>query len=72
MARQYEEFLDEDECCLGCGKDHYRQSRTLGICVDCASPNLSGSSGETFLDEAEELGMGILILDESDSEWFTY
>lgn len=36
MARDFEEFLDEDECCLECGEISYTQSKILGVCMDCA------------------------------------
>lgn len=36
MARDFEEFLDEDECCLECGEIAYTQSKILGVCMDCA------------------------------------
>jgi hypothetical protein len=37
MAKDFEEFLDEDECCLECGEIAYTQSKILGVCMDCAS-----------------------------------
>jgi hypothetical protein len=37
MAKDWEEFLDEDECCLNCGEMNYIPSRTPGICVECVA-----------------------------------
>ena len=37
IAGNFEEFLDEDECCLECGEIAYTQSKILGVCMDCAS-----------------------------------
>jgi len=37
MAKDFEEFLDEDECCLECGEIAYTQSKILGVCMDCAN-----------------------------------
>lgn len=35
MARQFEDLLDEDECCLECGTFNYRASRVDGLCIHC-------------------------------------
>jgi hypothetical protein len=35
MSRQFEDFIDEDECCLNCGEIAYTPSKTMGICQDC-------------------------------------
>ena len=35
VARDFEDFLDEDECCLECGEIDYTPSKTIGICLDC-------------------------------------
>lgn len=55
MAKQFEDFLDEDECCLNCGEFAYSQSKTPGICKSC----LFISSKEELLSNnvSRELGM---------------
>jgi hypothetical protein len=35
VARDFEDWLDEDECCLECGEIDYAMSKTPGLCVDC-------------------------------------
>lgn len=37
--RDYDDggWFDEDDLCLGCGEDHFRESRIPGLCVECAS-----------------------------------
>jgi hypothetical protein len=35
MSRQFEEFLDEDECCLNCGELDFRPSKIMGLCFSC-------------------------------------
>jgi NMD protein affecting ribosome stability and mRNA decay len=35
MSRQFEDLLDEDECCLNCGELDYRPSKIMGLCFDC-------------------------------------
>lgn len=37
MSRQFEDLLDEDECCLNCGELDYRPSKIMGLCFDCFS-----------------------------------
>ena len=36
MARSFEDWMDEDEACLNCGETHFHQSKTPGICTECA------------------------------------
>jgi len=36
MGSQWEDYLDEDEACLNCGSVPFHQSKTLGICQECA------------------------------------
>jgi len=45
MARDFEEFLDEDECCLECGEIAYTQSKILGVCMDCADSLMARDTG---------------------------
>lgn len=56
MARDFEDFLDEDECCLNCGEIDYVPSKTMGVCIDCRNELMSGdftlSDDSTSLEEA--------------------
>lgn len=35
MARDFEDYPEEDDCCLECGEISYTASKTPGICFDC-------------------------------------
>lgn len=35
MAKGYEEYFDEDECCLECGEPDFESSKTPGLCKEC-------------------------------------
>lgn len=35
MSRQFEDLLDEDECCLNCGEPDFKASKIMGLCIDC-------------------------------------
>lgn len=35
MARDFEDYPEEDECCLECGEIAYTPSKTRGICKEC-------------------------------------
>jgi len=35
MSKQFEDFLDEDECCLNCGELDFKPSKIMGLCQDC-------------------------------------
>jgi len=47
MARDFEEFLDEDECCLNCGEIDYNPSKTMGICMDCHDELMTGEFSQS-------------------------
>lgn len=36
MAKDSEEYWYEDDCCMNCGEINFHQSKTVGICIDCA------------------------------------
>ena len=83
MARQIEDFWDEDECCLSCGTLNYRESRTPGICVSCAESGTDLSelslfesvsyypvSEEELLGEFRDFGSDMIIIN-GESDWFS-
>ena len=35
MSRQFEDLLDEDECCLNCGELDFKPSKIMGLCITC-------------------------------------
>jgi len=35
MSRQFEDLLDEDECCLNCGELDFKASKIMGLCINC-------------------------------------
>lgn len=43
MATDWISWMDEDETCLNCGELNFHQSKTLGICLECAYELLTGS-----------------------------
>jgi hypothetical protein len=53
MSRQFEEFLDEDECCLNCGEIDYTPSKVMGICKFCAADPNHIFDNSDFIDESD-------------------
>jgi len=43
MASNWVDWMDEDEACSNCGEVFFHQSKTLGICLECASELLARS-----------------------------
>ena len=54
MSRQFEDFMDEDECCLNCGEIAYTPSKVMGICKDCAAdPNRVFDDTDYYVDDSD-------------------
>jgi hypothetical protein len=51
MAKDFEEYMFEDECCLNCGELNYIPSRTPGVCRECMIDN---SGAERTLENVEK------------------
>jgi hypothetical protein len=52
VAKDFEDYMFEDECCLNCGEIDYTPSKTPGICSDCLSSN--GSIEEDSIEREED------------------
>jgi hypothetical protein len=52
VAKDWEDYLDEDECCLNCGEIDFQPSKTPGVCLDCMADLTAGFKEE--LDAIDE------------------
>ena len=48
MANRGNIWIDEDDCCAGCGVRDYAPSKTAGLCVDCNPCDSRGEQGTLF------------------------
>lgn len=39
MAKDFEDYMFEDECCLNCGELDFEPSKIPGVCRECAIEN---------------------------------
>lgn len=53
MAKDWEDYLDEDECCLNCGEIDFQPSKTPGVCLNCMADLTSGFEEELELIEQQ-------------------
>lgn len=51
MAKDFEEYMFEDDCCLNCGELDYEPSRIPGVCRDCMIDN---AGAQRILDDPVE------------------
>lgn len=54
MAKGYEEYFDEDECCLECGEPNFEASKIPGVCYDCYIDLHTGVDEREIADELVE------------------